>query len=112
MIAAPESSTSSYVNVPATADLLDTFHPTAFQRKVLLATAAIPEGSTSTYAELAAMVGSPRAVRAVGNALAQNPLPFLIPCHRVLRSDGGLGGYRFGVALKRSVLQSEGVAVH
>jgi O-6-methylguanine DNA methyltransferase len=93
----------------STAELLDTFHPTVFQRKVLLATAAIPEGSTSTYALLAAQVGSPRAVRAVGNALAANPLPWLIPCHRVLASDGSLGGYRFGLALKQALLEQEGV---
>ena len=93
----------------ATAEFLETFHPTSFQRSVLLATAQIPEGSTCTYAELAAQIGSPHAARAVGNALAQNPLPFLIPCHRVLRSDGKLGGYRFGIALKRALLLSEGV---
>jgi O-6-methylguanine DNA methyltransferase len=93
----------------STAALLDTFPLTPFERKVLLATAAIPPGSTSTYAALAAQVGSPRAVRAVGNALARNPLPWLIPCHRVLRSDGGIGGYRFGSSLKQALLEQEGV---
>ena len=95
-----------------TAVLLDTFHPTPFQRKVLLATAAIPRGSTTTYLALAAQIGSPRSVRAVGNALAHNPLPWFIPCHRVLRTDGGLGGYRFGPALKRALLEQEGVLLH
>jgi methylated-DNA-[protein]-cysteine S-methyltransferase len=89
--------------------LLDTFHPSPFQRKVLLATSRIPRGSTTTYAALAAQVGSPRASRAVGHALATNPLPWLIPCHRVLRSNGHLGGYRFGLDLKRALLEQEGV---
>lgn len=93
------------------AALLDTFHPSAFQRKVLLATAAIPCGSTSTYAAIAARIGSPRASRAVGSALAHNPLPWLIPCHRVLRSNGELGGYRFGLDLKRALLEQEGVCL-
>lgn len=66
---------------------------TKFQRDVLLACAKIPKGQTRTYAQLAAAIGKPKAARAVGSALAINPLAPLIPCHRVIRSDGKLGGY-------------------
>ena len=90
------------------ADLLETFHVSAFQRQVLLACAEIPKGATTTYAELARRINRPHAARAVGHALASNPLPWLIPCLRVLRSDGSLGGDRFGLALKRALLEAEG----
>ncbi|WP_434056254.1 methylated-DNA--[protein]-cysteine S-methyltransferase [Georgenia wangjunii] len=65
-------------------------------------------GSTTTYTALAALAGSPAAVRAVGTACARNPLPVVVPCHRVLRADGGLGGYIGGVAAKRTLLALEG----
>lgn len=65
----------------------------AFARRVLEYTATIPYGETSTYAEVAGAIGNPGAARAVGNALGSNPLPVVVPCHRVVRSDGGLGGY-------------------
>lgn len=64
-----------------------------FQRKVLQATAAIPYGETRTYGQVAAAVGKPRAARAVGRALATNPMPIVIPCHRVVSADGRLRGY-------------------
>lgn len=80
-----------------------------FGRKVLQATAAIPFGATSTYAEIAAAAGSPRGSRAAGNALGANPIPIVIPCHRVLRSGGGLGGYTGGLARKELLLGVEGV---
>lgn len=66
---------------------------TPFQRDVLLQCAKIPKGQTRTYAQLARAIGKPKAARAVGSALAINPLAPLIPCHRVIRSDGKLGGY-------------------
>lgn len=69
---------------------------TPFQREVLEHAMRIPRGKVLTYAELAEAVGSPRAVRAVGTALAKNRLPFLIPCHRVVRSDGRIGAYSGG----------------
>ncbi len=82
---------------------------TPFQQRVLLECAKIPRGQTVTYAQLAKRIGKPRAARAVGNALAINPLAPLIPCHRVLRSDGALGGYsaRGGVRKKERLLKSE-----
>ena len=71
-----------------------------FQRKVLEAARLIPFGEARPYAWIAARIGHPRAVRAVGTALGRNPVPLIVPCHRVWRSDGGLGGYIFGAAVK------------
>ena len=82
-----------------------------FQRQVLLAEYGIPRGAVSTYGRLARTVSRPGAARAVGQALAQNPFPIIIPCHRTVRSDGRLGGYRGGLAMKRALLQMEGVDV-
>lgn len=82
----------------------------AFRRKVLQATAEIPYGQTSSYRGVAVAAGSPNAVRAAGTALAKNPLPILVPCHRVLRSDGGLGQYLGGQAAKSQLLELEQAA--
>ncbi len=71
-----------------------------FQRKVLEAARLIPFGEARPYAWIAMRIGNPRAVRAVGTALGRNPVPLILPCHRVWRSDGGLGGYIFGAAVK------------
>jgi methylated-DNA-[protein]-cysteine S-methyltransferase len=79
-----------------------------FQRKVLRRTAAIPYGGYLTYAEVAAEAGSPRGARAAGNALAGNPVPVVVPCHRVLASGGGLGGYGGGIEMKKRLLRLEG----
>ena len=79
-----------------------------FGRKVLRVTSAIPYGGVLSYAEVAAEAGSPRASRAAGNALGSNPIPIVIPCHRVLRSGGALGGYGGGVERKRWLLELEG----
>jgi methylated-DNA-[protein]-cysteine S-methyltransferase len=79
-----------------------------FNRRVLKRTARIPYGQVSTYRELAAEAGSPRAVRAAGNALGSNPIPIVVPCHRVLRTGGALGGYGGGVELKEYLLRLEG----
>jgi methylated-DNA-[protein]-cysteine S-methyltransferase len=81
----------------------------SFGRRVLEATAAIPFGSVSTYAEIAARAGSPRGSRAAGNALGANPVPIVVPCHRVLRSGGGIGGYTGGLPVKERLLAIEGV---
>jgi methylated-DNA-[protein]-cysteine S-methyltransferase len=82
-----------------------------FQQRVLRAEHAIPRGWVSTYGRIAAHLGAPGAARAVGNALANNPFPILIPCHRAIRSDGTLGGYQGGVAMKRALLEMEGMEV-
>lgn len=79
-----------------------------FATKVLHATAAIPYGDYSTYSDIAARAGSPRGSRAAGNALGSNPIPIIIPCHRVLRSGGALGGYGGGLDRKRHLLALEG----
>jgi methylated-DNA-[protein]-cysteine S-methyltransferase len=81
-----------------------------FRRDVLRATAEIPYGRTASYREVATSAGSPNAVRAAGTALATNPLPIVVPCHRVLRSGGGLGLYRGGPEAKARLLQLEGAA--
>jgi methylated-DNA-[protein]-cysteine S-methyltransferase len=78
-----------------------------FGQKVLAAAAAIPYGSVSSYAEVAAAAGSPRGARAAGNALGANPLPIVLPCHRVVRAGGGLGGYTGGLDRKRTLLAIE-----
>jgi methylated-DNA-[protein]-cysteine S-methyltransferase len=78
-----------------------------FRRAVLRATAGIPYGKTASYREVATQAGSPAAVRAAGTALATNPLPIIVPCHRVLRTDGGLGGYRGGADAKARLLELE-----
>lgn len=80
---------------------------TAFQQRVWQALRAIPAGSTASYADVAAAIGAPSAVRAVAGACAANPLAVAIPCHRVLRIDGALSGYRWGVERKRALLEAE-----
>ena len=81
---------------------------TAFQQRVWQALRRIPPGQTASYADIAARIGSPKAVRAVAQACASNTLAVAIPCHRVVRSDGALSGYRWGVARKRALLEREG----
>jgi len=80
---------------------------TAFQQDVWTALAEIPFGETVSYAELAQMVGRPRAYRAVGQANGANPLAIVLPCHRVLASGGGIGGYGGGIDTKRALLELE-----
>ena len=79
-----------------------------FATGVLRQTARIPFGDVRTYGQVAAQVGSPRAARATGNALGSNPIPIVVPCHRVLHADGGLGGYSGGFDRKRYLLALEG----
>ncbi len=78
-----------------------------FARRVLEATAQIPYGGVSSYREVAELAGSPRGFRAAGNALGSNPIPIVVPCHRVLHSGGGLGGYTGGLDRKRTLLAIE-----
>jgi len=88
-------------------DRLDLSAATAFQREVWKATRLIPYGETRSYAWVAAQIGKPKAVRAAGQALGRNPLPVIIPCHRVLASNGGLGGFSGGLEMKRFLLHLE-----
>lgn len=83
---------------------------TDFQHLVWQALREIPAGETATYTEIAHRIGRPRAVRAVAQACAANPLAILVPCHRVVRSDGSLSGYRWGIERKRALLDREATA--
>jgi methylated-DNA-[protein]-cysteine S-methyltransferase len=83
---------------------------TPFGRRILRACATIPFGQTSSYGAMATRAGSAAAVRAAGNALGANPIPIVVPCHRVLRTGGGLGGYTGGIERKQALLKIEGVA--
>jgi methylated-DNA-[protein]-cysteine S-methyltransferase len=82
-----------------------------FRREVLRAASEIPYGQTASYRDVATRAGSPGAVRAAGTALATNPLPIVVPCHRVLRTGGALGAYRGGAAAKAALLELEGAHV-
>lgn len=82
---------------------------TPFQCKVWHTTALIAPGSTMHYQELARKIGHPQSSRAIANALADNHIPYLIPCHRVIRKDGSLGGYAWGIERKQLLLKTEGV---
>ncbi len=82
-----------------------------FQRVVLLAEREVPRGRVTSYGRLAARLGKPYAARAVGRALACNPFPLVIPCHRTIRADGSLGGFGGGLGMKRALLQLEGLTV-
>ncbi|MBI4690909.1 MAG: methylated-DNA--[protein]-cysteine S-methyltransferase [Nitrospirae bacterium] len=80
---------------------------TDFEKKVWLALKEIPYGETKTYKWLAEKIGNPRANRAVGQALSRNPIPIVLPCHRVIESDGSIGGYSSGTDIKRRLLEIE-----
>ena len=82
---------------------------TEFQRSVWREIEKIPFGKTKTYLEIAKAIGKPGASRAVGSACGANPLPLLVPCHRVLASNGGLGGFSGGLDIKKKLLRMEGV---
>jgi O-6-methylguanine DNA methyltransferase len=97
-----------FVDAPAQGlDLPLDIRGTAFQRRVWDAIRGIPAGSTASYAEIARRIGAPKAVRSVAQACASNALAVAIPCHRVVRTDGQLSGYRWGVARKRALLARE-----
>ena len=91
-------------------DLLDFSGMTPLQRRVLDTTAAIPFGQTRSYGQVAASAGLPRAARFVGNTMARNPFPVVVPCHRVVRADGSPGLFGGGTDLKRRMLRLEGLA--
>jgi AraC family transcriptional regulator of adaptative response/methylated-DNA-[protein]-cysteine methyltransferase len=86
-------------------------HGTPFQQRVWHTVLKVPRGTTWSYSQLAARVGKPRAVRAVASACARNPVGLIVPCHRILRRDGSLGGYYWGGERKRALLQREMVDV-
>jgi len=79
------------------------------QKKVLLAEYAIPRGWVSTYKRIANKIGIPKGARVVGNALAKNPFPIIIPCHRAIKTNGDLGGFQGGIKMKRRLLELEGI---
>jgi methylated-DNA-[protein]-cysteine S-methyltransferase len=88
-------------------DRLDLSGATSFYRAVWDAATSIPYGETRTYAWVAQQIGKPRALRAVGGALARNPFPIIVPCHRVVASSGNLGGFSGGLELKKRLLEME-----
>jgi len=96
---------------PDAIDLPLDVHATAFRRRVWEALRRIPAGETRSYGEIAQAVGAPGAARAVGTACATNPVPIVVPCHRVVAANGGLGGYSGGLARKRQLLDAEGAQV-
>jgi methylated-DNA-[protein]-cysteine S-methyltransferase len=87
---------------------VDLRNTTSFQKHVLRQTMKVPYGRTSSYGDIAARIGRPAAYRAVGNAVGANPIPIVIPCHRIIASDGGIGGYSSGLPNKRKLLALEG----
>jgi len=121
----PDSKTSSCAEIDAAAaaikahlegedvlftlDIVDFTLCSTFQQSVLRATYSIPRGSVSTYGLIAAHVGIPYGARAVGNVMACNPFPFIVPCHRVIRSDRHIGSYGGGIEMKWALLGREGI---
>jgi methylated-DNA-[protein]-cysteine S-methyltransferase len=99
-------------NIKFKLGLLDFERCSDFQKKVLLTEYGIPRGYISTYGRIAGFIGKPLSARAVGRALATNPFPILIPCHRAVRSDGSLGGYQGGKEMKQRLLEMEGIRMH
>ena len=95
---------------PAQEDLPLDLQATAFQRRVWQELQRIPRGATRTYSQVARALGQPRAVRAVARACATNPVSVVVPCHRVVREDGDLAGYRWGLARKEQLLAAERAA--
>ena len=90
-------------------DLLEFNKCSETQKKVLLTEYEIPRGWVSTYKRIAEKIGIPNGARVVGNALARNPFPIVIPCHRAIKTNGELGGYQGGVDMKRTLLEMEGI---
>ena len=92
-------------------DALDLSAGTEFQRQVWSSCRSIPYGQTRSYGWIAAQIGKPGASRAVGSALGKNPVPIIVPCHRVLSADGSIGGFSGGLATKKKLLELEGIKV-
>jgi methylated-DNA-[protein]-cysteine S-methyltransferase len=97
-----------FAGARTTFDLLLAPSGTPFQQSVWAALRTIPYGTTASYAEVAELVGRPRAFRAVGQANGANPIPIIVPCHRVIAAGGGLGGYSGGLGVKMQLLAVEG----
>ena len=89
----------------------DYFYGTSFQKSVWAVTSKIPFGSVLAYGEIAEIIDNPKATRAVGSAMGANPIPILVPCHRVIRGDGSIGGFGGGLEIKRWLLQHEGITL-
>jgi O-6-methylguanine DNA methyltransferase len=109
--AAPVQALKNYlqgVNADLTVFAVDFEGCSAFERATLECVRHLPRGSVATYTKVAASIGKPKAARAVGNALSRNPVPLFIPCHRVVGSSG-LGGFSWGLEMKRKLLELEGV---
>ena len=98
------------VEIEFSLDVVDLSLCTEFQQVVLRAEHQIPRGSISTYQLIAEYLGKKNGARAVGNALANNPFPLIVPCHRAIRSDRHLGGYQGGLEMKRALLEKEGIS--
>ncbi|HNR44404.1 MAG TPA: methylated-DNA--[protein]-cysteine S-methyltransferase [Methanofastidiosum sp.] len=98
-------------NIKFNLELLDFDICTNFEKKVLIADFNIPRGYVSTYSRIAKSTGVPKGARAVGNVLADNPFPLVIPCHRVVRADGSLGGFGGGFEMKKRLLENEGIVL-
>jgi methylated-DNA-[protein]-cysteine S-methyltransferase len=123
----PDSIASSSAEVGALADRITSFLAgedlrfsltvarldlrSTFQQQVLRAEHGIPRGKVSTYQRIAGHLGNPQSARAVGSALAHNPFPIVVPCHRAIRSNGTLGGFQGGMEMKRALLEMEGVLI-
>lgn len=90
-------------------DLTLSMRGTAFEFSVWYALMSIPFGEVRSYAQIAQQIGRPKSVRAVANAIGKNPISWIVPCHRVVRSDGTLGGYRWGTELKKTILALESI---
>ena len=103
----PDEIASAIAASDGSALTVDLRHVAPFQRDVLEATRSVRPGQTRSYRWVAQQIGRPAAVRAVGTALARNPIPIVIPCHRIIRGDGDVGSYLFGADRKRLLLQIE-----
>ena len=98
-------------DVRSSLDLMALDTCSGFQQRVLRAEYDVPRGCTTTYGRIASHLGKQGGARAVGSALARNPFPLVIPCHRAIRSDGHIGGYQGGTAMKRALLEMEGIGI-
>ncbi|MFX1350110.1 MAG: methylated-DNA--[protein]-cysteine S-methyltransferase [Promethearchaeota archaeon] len=98
-------------NIEFDLDILDFTRCLEIQKKVLLADFNIPRGFISTYKRIANYIGITNGARVIGNALARNPFPIVIPCHRAIKTNGDLGGYQGGIKMKRKLLEMEGIEI-
>lgn len=94
---------------PTSPECIDWSYFTPFQRRIMKQLLRVKAGNVRTYSWLARASGNPNAARAAGNVMARNPIPFLLPCHRIVPTSGGIGNYGYGKAMKRALLEREGV---